>query len=131
MSENEPAKLDLNSLREHDGAITVCFNPPLNIYVKDYLGKTKELKQCVVAIFYPKYEVNESYTSRYGEVIWAKFDCRGLDEYNQEVPVNYYDKKNKRIEHEMEVIDESYLVLKDIIILRSEVQKIVEMALNY
>ena len=131
MSQIEPGNIELDSVRDHDGAIIVCFNPPQTIYVKDYLGFSKEITHCVVAIFFPNFEVHEAYKSRYGDTIQAKFECHALDEYNKEVPINYIDDTDGKIKHKWETIDKQYLSLKDIVILRSEAEKIIEMALSF
>ena len=131
MSQFEISHIKLDSIREHDGAIVVVFNPPQTICVKNYRGKKEELTHCHVAIFYPKFEVDEGYTCRSSEVIQATFECHELDEYNQVKPINYTDDTDGKIKHKWEAIDSQYLSLKEIVILRSEVQKIIEMALSF
>lgn len=121
----------LDSIREHDGAIAVVFDPPQTIYVENYWGKKEELKHCHVAILYPKFEVDEIYTRHSSEVIQAKFECHELDDYDKRKPINYIDKTDGKIKHKWKAIDSQYLSLKDIVILRSEAQKIIEMALSF
>ena len=132
MKDEKLSRVDFNALRDkNENHIIVTFEPPLTILVNRFrrFPPTQEIEHCASVTFHLDFECDSMYTDQNKNVIMATFESIKILEYNQEVPINYFD-EDGRLKHKWETIDNQHLSLIDIVVLPDEVTKIVNMAIS-